>query len=576
MKFKIISILITAIFLSLSACQDYLDVNPFGTLSEAQVVIPENADALVIAAYASIGNDFWFGPLTSMWIYGSVRSDDAYKGAGSTNCLPEIHSFEVYTQTQAEQAGVQWFLPSTWEGYYEIIGRVNFALRALNQFTEAEVPNRSVRIGEMRFLRGHAHFMAKRIWKHIPYIDESLTDDQIKETSNRVFTSDELWDKIAEDFQAAVNSVPAAQPEVGRANQLAAKAYLAKTRLYQAYEQNDQHQVTNINQSRLNEVVSLLGDVIASGQYSLNDDFAKNFLFGFDNGPESIFAVQYSISDGTPFGRLQMGTSLSYSQAPQYGCCWFHIPSGNMVAAFRTDANGLPLFDTFNDVFPTDDDLTPSGVTVDPRIDHTIGIQGHPFKYQPDILYDHSWESGNALYGGYGNMKEQQSADCSCFFKRGPFYGTSVDLRVIRYADVLLMQAEALIELGRHAEARPLINQIRERAANSTGRTKHADGSDPSNYLIGQYDGSNWTQDYARRALQWERRMEFAMEGDRFFDLVRWGIAEPVLNAYLEKEKTIRNHLSVAQFTAGRGEYYPLPQIEIDFTKGLYVQNNGY
>jgi len=247
-----------------------------------------------------------------------------------------------------------------------------------------------------------------------------------------------------------------------------------------------------------------------------------------------------------------------------------------MVNAFKTDANGLPLFDTFNDVFVTDDDLTPGGVAVDPRLDHTVGIAGHPFKYQPDILYDHSWERVSALYGGYGNMKEQQSGDCSCFFRRGPFYGSSVDLRIIRYADVLLMKAEALIELGRHDEARPLINQIRARAANSTGRLMLADGSPASNYLTGLYDGSNWTQDYARTALQWERRLEFAMEGDRWFDLVRWGIAEPVLNAYLEREKTIRSHLDVAQFTAGRDEYYPIPQREIDFTKGLYTQNNGY
>ncbi len=575
MQFKIISILIAAIFLSLSACQDHLDFNPKGTLTEAFVTTPDNADALVISAYAALGNDFWDGPLTHMWIYGSVRSDDAYKGGGRIGDQGIIHTFEVYNETQADAGRVR-YLPITWEGYYEIIGRTNFALRALNSFTDAEVPNRTVRIAELHFLRGHAHFMAKKMWKFVPYITENLTNDEILEVSNRANTSDELWDKIAEDFQVGAQNLPVTQPEVGRANQLAAKAYLAKTRLYQAYEQNDNHQVTNINQSRLNEVVSLLDDVINSGQCALSDDFAENFLFGFDNNIESLFSIQYSIDDGTPFGRLQMGTALNYSLAPAYGCCWFHIPSGNMVNAFKTDANGLPLFDTFNDVFVTDDDLTPGGVAVDPRLDHTVGIAGHPFKYQPDILYDHSWERVSALYGGYGNMKEQQSGDCSCFFRRGPFYGSSVDLRIIRYADVLLMKAEALIELGRHDEARPLINQIRARAANSTGRLMLADGSPASNYLTGLYDGSNWTQDYARTALQWERRLEFAMEGDRWFDLVRWGIAEPVLNAYLEREKTIRSHLDVAQFTAGRDEYYPIPQREIDFTKGLYTQNPGY
>ncbi len=578
MKFNIISILLATNLLILGCDEEILDsYKPTGTLIEADVVTVENLDKLVVAGYASMGNDLFIGPLTHMWAYGSVRADDAYKGGGSAGDIGEINTFEQYNQTQAEQSARQWMLPATWEGYYEIISRVNFALKALNQVTDAEFPNRAVRIAEMRFIRGHAHFMAKRMWKFVPYITEDLTNKQIKETTNRVFTSDELYDKIAEDFQVGATTLPLIQPEVGRASQGAAKAYLARVRLYQAYEQDDNHQVININQSRLSEVESLLNDVINSGQYALQPDFGENFLFGFDNGPESIFAVQYSINDGTPFGRLNMGTSLNYSLAPQYGCCWFHIPSANMVHAFRTDANGLPIFNTFNDVLLTDADLTVNGVTVDPRIDHTIAIHGHPFKYRPDILYDHSWERVSTLYGGYGNMKEQQSGDCSCFFKRGPFYGTSVDERVIRYADVLLMRAEALIELSRHDEARPLINQIRVRSQNSTGMTKHADGSDPSNYLIGEYDTSfPWTQDNARMALQWERRMEFAMEGDRFFDLVRWGIAEPVLNAYLAVEKTRREHLENAQFTAGRDEYYPIPQIEIDFTKGLYVQNNGY
>ncbi len=578
MKFNIISILLATNLLILG-CGDgeFLEYKPRGTLIEEDVVTVENLDKLVVAGYASMGNDFWFGPLTSMWVYGSVRSDDAHKGGGSIADQGVINTFEQYNLTQAEQAGRQWYLPSTWEGYYEIISRVNFALKALNQATDAEFPMRTVRIAEMRFIRGHAHFMAKRIFKFIPFIDENLTDDEIKETSNRVYTSDELYDKIAEDFQFGVTNLPATQPEVGRANQMSASAYLAKLRLYQAYEQDDNHQVININQSRLNEVVTLLDNVINSGQYALQPDFGENFLFGFDNGPESIFSVQYSISDGTPFGRLQMGTSLSYSLAPFYSCCWFHLPSQDMVNAFRTDANGLPLFDTFNDVRLGDSDLTPNGVTVDPRIDHTVGIQGHPFKYQPDILYDHSWERVSVLYGGFGNMKEQQSHRCSCFFKRGPFFGSSVDLRVIRYGDVLLMKAEALIELGRHDEARPLINQIRVRAQNSTGMLKHMDGSDPSNFFIGEYDTSfPWTQDNARRALQWERRMEFAMEGDRFFDLVRWGMAEPVLNAYVNREKQLFAYLENAQFTAGRDEYYPIPQIEIDFTRGLYVQNVGY
>ena len=382
-----------------------------------------------------------------------------------------------------------------------------------------------IRQGEMRFLRGHLHFVLKVLFKNVPYIDETLTDEEIVTVSNDVLTNDQLWEKIAEDFQFAVDKLPETQPgEPGRANKLSAKAYLAKVRLYQAYTQDENHNVTGIDAAKLNEVVTLTSDVINSGKYQLQPDFGENFLDGYDNGPESIFAIQYSINDGTSIGRLSMSTSLNYSLAPQYGCCWFHSASQNMVNAFGTDAGGLPKFNTFNDVALTDADLTPTGATIDPRIDHTIGIQGHPFKYQPDVLYDHSWERVPALYGGFGNMKEQQAADCPCFKKVGPFYGSSKNIDIIRYADVLLWKAEALIELGRHAEALPLINEVRTRAKNSTGRTKHANGTNPSNYRISEYTNASWTQDYARTALQWERRLEFAMEGPRLFDLVRWGI----------------------------------------------------
>ena len=576
MKANFVTILLAIGLVLLNACEDFLEFEPKGTLTEKAALAVDNVDKLATAAYAAIGNDFWNGPITSMWVYGSVRSDDAYKGGGSVQDQFIINQFEQYNLTQADVGA---YLPDTWTRLYGSISRANFAMVGLNGVTDAEFPLRNTRLAEMRFLRAHSHFIAKIMWKHIPYIDETLSRDDILKVTNRDLTSDELYDKIAEDFQFAIDNLPVDQPEKGRANQVAAKAYLAKVRLYQAYEQDDNHNVTGINTARLNEVVSLTNDVMNSGKYSLQSDFAENFLYGYDNGPESVFAVQYSINDGTAIGRISMSTSLNYSLAPQYGCCWFHLPSQNMVNAFRTDAAGLPLFDTFNDVSLTDADLVSTGVFVDPRIDHTIGIAGHPFKYQPHIPYSHGWERIAALYGGFGNMKEQQAADCACFKKIGPFYGSSKNIDIIRYADVLLMRAEALIELGRQDEALPLINMLRKRAANSTGRTKKLDGTDPSNYRISEYvDGANiaWTQQNARKAMQWERRLEFAMESPRFFDLVRWGIAEETLNAYLQKEKTRRAFLVSANFTKGRDEYYPIPQREINFTKGLYVQNRGY
>lgn len=563
--------------IGLTGCgEDFLEYEPQGELSAEAVAVPENVDALVTAAYAGIANDEMIGPITSNWVYGSVRSDDAYKAGGGITDVIDIHFYEMYASVQP-QTGTDWMGPLTWTNHYKAISRTNLALRTINEAEDFELQD--VRRGEMHFLRGHSHFMLKQLFKYVPYIDETLSDEEALQVSNRSLTNDELWNKIADDFQRAIDLLPETQPEVGRANQLAAKAYLAKVRLYQAYEQDENHQVTNINLERLEEVVRLTGDVINSGLYSLYPDFAENFLFGYDNGPESIFAAQFSINDGTTTGRVSFVTGLNSPHgAPEYGCCGFHYASQNMVNAFKTSEEGLPLFDTFNeeDMDAPGDFLTNG---VDPRLDHTVGIPGHPFKYSPTFLYDSSWARVPGVYGYYGNMKEQQLPDCSCFTKLGPFIGTSVNEVFIRYADVLLMRAEALIELGQHPEALPLINQVRARAAASTGRLAYADGTNPSNYRIAEYvdgDNINWTQENAREALQWERRLEFAMESPRFFDLVRWGIAEEVLNAYLEKEETLRDYLTDAVFTAGRDEYLPIPQQEIDFTKGLYEQNPGY
>jgi hypothetical protein len=220
-----------------------------------------------------------------------------------------------------------------------------------------------------------------------------------------------------------------------------------------------------------------------------------------------------------------------------------------------------------------------TGLTVDPRLDHTVGIPGRPFKYRNtvneagDMVYNFSWARDPGVYGYFGNMKEQQAPDCSCYVKEGPFVGTSKNVDFIRYADVLLFKAEALIQLDRWDEALPLINQIRTRAANSTQRPLAAGATDI--YNIGTYT-SFPTKEFAWNALMFERRLEFAMEGHRWYDLVRWGMAAETLNAYLTEEKTKKDFLANAQFTAGRDEYYPIPQREIDFTGGLYIQNPGY
>jgi len=582
MKRHKITILIIIAGFIFSGCKKYLDYQPQGALSASGLTSPKAVEGLATAAYAGIANDWWDAPITSNWEWGSIRGGDAYKGGGGLNDQQQMDKYEQFYLVNSENNGAGDFgFPGAWIRAYAAISRCNAALRALNNLKDDQFPERKVRIGEMHFLRGHMFFFLKVMFRNIPWFDETATNDQIDKTPNTM-SNDSLWQKIEADFQVAINDLPVTQPgDPGRANQLAAKAYLAKALLYHAYTQDDNYNVTGIDIPKLTQVDNLLNDVMSSGNYSLNPDFAYDFLDGHDNSPESVFAIQYSINDGTAIGgRLNMSTSLNYfAGAPQYGCCAFHIPSQELVNAFGTTAAGLPRFDNYNTLVLTDDSLTTNGALVDPRIDHTVGIKNHPYKYNPAIPYDHSWERDNGDYGGFGTMKELQLATCACFKKLGPFYGTSVNMDVIRYDDVILMRAEAEIGLGNLAGALTLINMVRARAANISPLVKKTDGTYPSNYKIDTYkDGVNitWNQTNAVKALQWERRLEFAMESPRFFDLVRWGIAAETMNTFFATEKVRHPFLANANFTKNKHEYFPIPQEQIVFTNGLYTQNKGY
>lgn len=564
----------TGILVTVSCSDSFLDYTPKGTLNGDMLNNTQYLDGMVTAAYASLGNDDWGYAFSHMWIWGSVRSDDAFKGGGSVSDQGGIHTAETFVNITTSDSKPN----LVWTACYEGIGRANDALRRIDLATEEDYPKKVQREAECRFIRGHFHFLLKIIFKNPPYIDELVATADTKDVPNNIYTNDELWDKIAEDFEFAANNLPETQEEIGRASSVAAKAYLAKVRLYQAYEQDDMHNVININKSRLQEVVDLCDEVILTGKHSLSKDFADNFLVETENGPESIFAIQFSYNDGTPYGRLFKAAGLNYSMAPECGCCDFHNPSQTLVNAFKTDADGLPMFDTYNDEIMRfyEDFWTNS---VDPRFDHTIGATGHPFKYRPDWVYQDNWRRNPQIYGYYSSMKEVVAYDDPSFTKYGAFMGSALNQDILRYDDLLLWKAEALIELDRAAEALPIINQIRQRAANSTGRLVKEDGTPTSNYKCNTYeDGVNcvWTQEFARQALRWERRLEFAMEGSRFFDLVRWGIAAETLNNYFEIESSRFSFLLGAFFTKNRDEYLPIPYVQITRTDFLYEQNYGW
>lgn len=557
--------------LVVTSCDDFLNQKPQGFVSGDDLNTPENLEKMVISAYALLGSDHW--PfVAALWPQGSVRSDDAYKGGDGPNDQAEMHAYEVFALNRIDNPHID----VTWFRLYVNISRANDALRRLNEVEEATFEQKTIRQAEMRFLRGHFYFNLKILFKYMPYIDETIPKDQYNTISNDVYSNDELWSKIADDFRFAAENLPDEQSEPGRANKYAAKAYLAKTLLFQAYQQNEQNQVTGIDQAKLEEVVALCSEL--EGVYSLHDDFAKNFLEESENGTESIFAIQYSKDDATPLGRIDWSHKLNYPMNPEFGCCGFHAPSQNLVNAFKTDASGLPLFNTFNDEdvrAGTNDFQT---FTFDPRLDHTVAIPGHPYKYSR-YTFANAWVRSPQIYGYYMSLKETVSPDDASFQKAPPFMSSSKNWDILRYDEVLLWRAEALIELGRQDEALPFINALRKRAAESTALLEYDDNTTFSNYHIDEYKpGVNctWTRDFAREALRWESRLELAMEEDRFFYLVRWGIAAETLNAYFDAEEEKASFLKDAVFTAGRDEYLPVPLAQMNLSRNLYKQNNGW
>ncbi|MBB1367914.1 RagB/SusD family nutrient uptake outer membrane protein [Pseudoalteromonas sp. SR44-5] len=555
--------------LSLASCGGSdLDVAPSGVLTEEQVSNSENVDALIIAAYSYLGNDHYTAP-NFLWPTGNLRAGDAHKGGNGPGDIFAYHALSLY---QPIVPDMESFPPDLidlnnkkWVRNYTGISRANSALAVIANAPDA-IENSAAKQSELRFIRSIFYFDLKIHHKHIPWIDETMTQDQILSATNRELSDQELWDKIAADFEFAANNLPQTQKDVGRASALSAKAYLAKTLLYQAYEQNELHQVININKDKLVKVVALVDEIEETGVYGLFDDYANNFLFESENGKESVFAIQRSLNDGSPDGRGSWPSALNAPMAGGFGCCGFHVPTENFVNAFKTDQQGLPLFDSFNDF---NYDMTTD--SVDPRLDHTVAMEGKPFKYDENLIHGgDSWARAPGIYGNFTAMKDLEHPDCSCRGENGPFPIFSLNTPLIRYADVLLWKAEALIELDRYDEALPIINRIRERAKNSTGKLHNA-----SIYNMGLYTSFD-SKEQARAALRFERRLELGLEGHRFFDLVRWGIAKETIDSYLAIEAVRKPYLVDAIFTKGRDEYLPIPNQQMILSGGSYTQNPGY
>lgn len=572
MKKILYSVLTVLALVGTTSCSDFLDEQkPQGVLDSETVKEPSNVDNLVISAYAVFTTAEDINSSFSMWNF-DVRSDDAYKGGNGTS------DGDVFHQLEIEQGVLttNWNINDMWVRLYNCISRVNSAISVL-ETTSDSYQLKAQRLGEMKFLRAYAHFLLKRLYKNIPFImDANLKQDDYYTLSNTEFTNDEGWQQIINDVEYAYSVLPVKQTDKGRPSKAAAAAFLTKAYLYKAYRQDDaaSNKVTSINREDLLKVIEYSNpDIYSAGGFDLEPDFHNNFRpeTQYENGVESIWAMQYSINDGTKYGNLNWSYGLIVPNIPGVtdGGCDFYKPSQNLVNAYRTDADGHPFIDTFNN---KDYDLTQDA---DPRLFLTVGLTGLPYEFNSKYMMDASatWSRSNGLYGYYVTLKQNVDPDCG-YLVKGSWWGTPMNRIVFRYADVLLERAEAYAQLNETGEAIKLVNKIRLRAKQSTGMIANYPSDYGVKFNISTYNGS-YSQEDALKIVKMERRLEMGMESERFFDLVRWGEAEKVLNKYFAEETNNCSIYGEAHFTANKNEYLPIPFSQVAASDGHYTQNIG-
>ena len=561
----------------LTSCDDFIDVEPKGVIDED--LAGSQPEEMVTAAYAMLGNCWYTYPF-NLWPYGDVSSDDAMKG-GSGTTDTGYHPMEVWstlTSTPGE-------LDELWYRLFCNISRCNRALVSLRDFGEHKLGAdlTKQREAEVLFLRAHSYYKLIQMFRKVPWVDEEVYENNAQEqTRNDEFTYEELMQKVIADFQTAYNVLPATQAEGGRANKIAAASYLAKCYLVLAW--GDGYEATtgvnHINQEYMNKVVEYT-DVVKNSNYGYLEDFGDIFLPEYKNSKESIFAVQTSdkADDNTNFGRANWSNMLNGCWGI-WSCGWdFHKPTQNLVNAFKTK-DGLPMFDDYNKVTAYPQMGAPTSQKWDPRLFHTVGMPSFPYKYEAEYTMTKDNSRTPNTYGYYASLKEVPQRSKGETYD-SPWQAFAMNDYVFRYTDVMLMRAEALVELNRLSEARTIINDIRQRAKNSIGKhiSYAADQCDIALYPESYFQ----TKDQARQCLRWERRLEMAMENGRYFDLRRWGIASQTLNKFFETEQNVEydgqtyaQYYKDAHFSAGKNEYYPVPYNQLYYVPGLYSQNPGY
>jgi len=573
-KLKIGALLASgAMMVAVSCSEEFLEVPPVGQLSENQLVSLAGLDASLIAAYSQVnGRGNRLGS-PSNWVWGSIRGGEANKGTdpGDFTTINPIQRFE--NNAASGEMG------SKYNVCYEGIARANNVLRLLKKAGPDVTPTDVTRLSaQARFLRAHFYFELARDYDKTPYVDESVDYGSGLE---KVKNDKSLFPFIVADLEFAISKLPATQPQVGRVNVWAAKSYLAKVYMYT---------------KEYTKAKALFDDVIANGvtsnglKYGLVPYYDDMFRGRNDNHQESIWAYQSAANTGSVLNaNPEFDLNFPYNTGPAGpgNCCGFFQPSFTFVNAFRTDANGLPLLDkTYNGAAnEVKNDMgvasgaafTPDAGNLDPRLDHTVGRRGIPYLDWMDHP-GQAWIRNQPNAGPYSPKKYVYAKSEAGTFQDNsswtPGY-TGINFMIIRFADILLLAAEAEIEVGSLEKAREYVNRVRTRAINSF--LKRSNGTNAAKYVISTYNTAWTSKATAQLAVRHERLLELGMEGHRFYDLQRWGTAQAELDFYFAYDGAkLASALGGSKY-ADKFKWVPIPQDQVDLVgKDILVQNPGF
>jgi len=491
MKTKITVSLLLASLLFATGCEDFLQKDPQGELT--QEAFPETAtDALLAtnAVYVSVRN----------WAYHSggypimdIMSDDAHKGSNPNDQLPTIGPYETFSHTTTQDGLDRW-----WSALYEGIKRANVVLEKVPGI-DMDVDLRNRYLAEASFLRGLYYFDLVRAFGGVPKITTTTPETKVARS-----TDNEIYELVISDLEFAAQHLPEKSfygPEdAGRATRGAAKALLARVYLFLG---------------NFEEVESYALEVIISDEYDLEPVFADaNGVYG-EHGVESVFEIGAMEVEGA--GGNQYANTQGVRGSPNRG--WgFNRPSLDLRNSFepgdpRLDGTIIDLGETLDGILIIGDGTTPDEV-----LDNGTVVEVECYNQKV-------WYPGASTITQWGHNR-----------------------RLIRYADVLLMAAEALNENDNPDDALLYLNEVRARAREgNTSILPDITVTDKSEL---------------RNIILEERRHELALEGHRFWDLVRTGRASTVLGPM--------------GFETGKHELFPIPQNEIDISQGSLQQNPNW